>query len=121
LEDTWIRKFFAGEINKGKWTILLNPPQSELLTQTLTQTIAQSQPQRVVHITGNLENAAKETKRWRSAGYVLRKIMPIEWHPNVKRLELAMLFVPDTAGLLGRKTPLPKKTKSNFAPRFRQR
>jgi len=121
LEEAWIKKFFAGEINKGKWTILLNPPQGELLTQTLTQTIAKTQPQRVVHITGNLENAAKETKRWRSCGYVLRKIMPIEWHPNVKRLELAMLFVPDRAGLLGRKLPIPKKPKQNFAPRFKQR
>jgi len=103
LESTWVKKFFAGEINKGKWTIILNPPRGELLTSSLTQEIANTKPERIVHITGDLENAAKEANRWRSCGYVLRKIMPIEWHPIIKRLELAMLFVPDRAGLLGRK------------------
>ncbi|MCL2100390.1 MAG: hypothetical protein FWH22_01600 [Fibromonadales bacterium] len=129
LDETWVKKFFAGEINKGKWTILLNPPGGELLTQPLTQAIADSKPERVVHITGNLQNAAKESERWRKFGYVLRKIMPIEWHPNIRRLELAMLFVPDRAGLLGRKTAIGlqpaasgKATpKGKAAPRFRQR
>jgi hypothetical protein len=107
LNETWVKKFFAGEINKGKWTIILNPSKSELLTQSLTQAIAGAKPERVVHIVGDLKNAAKEASRWRNSGYVLRKIMPIEWHPNLRRLELAMLFVPDRAGLLGRK-PLAK-------------
>ncbi|MCL2208264.1 MAG: hypothetical protein FWB90_09295 [Fibromonadales bacterium] len=123
LNDDWIKKFFAGEINKGKWTIILNPSHGELLTQSLTQAIANTKPERIVHITGDLENAAKEANRWRSCGYVLRKIMPIEWHPNIKRLELAMLFVPDRAGLLGRKAKVQtaKGKKKNFAPRFRER
>lgn len=124
LDASWVKKFFAGEINSGKWTILLNPPNAELLTQSLTGAIAAVKPERVVHITGNLENAAKEVSRWRNAGYVLRKTMPIEWHPNIRRLELAMLFVPDRAGLLGKKPnakiPAKKKTE-NFAPKFKQR
>jgi len=123
LNEDWIKKFFAGEINKGKWTIILNPSHGELLTQPLTQAIANAKPERIVHITGDLENAAKEANRWRNCGYVLRKIMPIEWHPNIKRLELAMLFVPDRAGLLGRKAKVQttKDKKKNFAPRFRER
>jgi hypothetical protein len=121
LDDTWVKKFFAGEINKGKWTVFLNPANGELLTQSLTQAIANTKPERVLHIIGDLENAAKEVSRWRSCGYVLRKIMPIEWHPNIKRLDLAMLFVPDRAGLLGRKHPIPKKPKKNFAPKFKQK
>ncbi len=124
LDDTWVKKFFAGEINKGKWTILLNPPKGELLTQSLTQAIANTKPERVVHIIGDLENAAKEINRWRSCGYVLRKIMPIEWHPNIKRLDLAMLFVPDRAGLLGRKVGIKKgikNEKKKFAPKFKQK
>ncbi|MDR0518352.1 MAG: hypothetical protein LBH25_15070 [Fibromonadaceae bacterium] len=122
MEETWVRKFFAGEVNKGKWTVILNPPESELLTQSLTQAIADAKPERVVHIMGNLENAAKEANRWRSCGYVLRKIMPVEWHPNIRRLELVMLFVPDRAGLLGRKAKLGTAMgKKNFAPRFRQK
>jgi tRNA/tmRNA/rRNA uracil-C5-methylase (TrmA/RlmC/RlmD family) len=108
LDSDWVRKFFAGEANKGKWTILLNPPHGELLTSSLTQAIANAKPERIAHITGNLENAAKEANRWRSNGYALRKIMPIEWHPNIRRLELAMLFVPDRAGLLGRKKAVIK-------------
>jgi hypothetical protein len=132
LDEKWVKKFFAGELNQGKWTILLNPPHGELLTQSLTQAIANAKPERVVHITGDLENAAKEANRWRSCGYVLRKTLPIEWHPNIRRLELAMLFVPDRAGLLGRKVPsnrgvaaegrrgVPKK-KENFAPKFKQK
>ncbi len=124
LDETWVKKFFAGEINKGKWTILLNPPKGELLTQSLTQAIASTKPERVVHIIGDLENAAKEANRWRSCGYVLRKIMPIEWHPNIKRLDLAMLFVPDRAGLLGRKIGIKnekKNEKKKFAPKFKQK
>jgi len=127
LDVAWVKNFFAGEINKGKWTVILNPPNSELLTQSLTEAIANTKPERVVHITGDLENAAKEADRWRNSGYVLRKTMPIEWHPVLKRLELAMLFVPDRAGLLGRK--LKKRQgirekghdKQNFAPRFKQK
>ncbi|MCL2260033.1 MAG: hypothetical protein FWC15_01605 [Fibromonadales bacterium] len=123
LSETWVKKFFAGEINKGKWTIILNPSHGELLTQPLTQAIASAKPERIVHITGDLENAAKEVNRWRSSGYVLRKVMPIEWHPNIKRLDLAMLFVPDRAGLLGRKAGVKvvKDKKKNFAPKFRER
>jgi len=123
LNEDWVKKFFAGEVNKGKWTILLNPSHGELLTQPLTQAIAAAKPERIVHIIGDLENAAKEANRWRSCGYALRKIMPIEWHPNIKRLDLAMLFVPDRAGLLGRKAGVqaPKSKKKNFAPRFRER
>jgi len=123
LDESWVKKFFAGEINKGKWTILLNPPNGELLTQSLTQAIAGAKPERVVHITGDLENAAKEVDRWRSCGYVLRKTMPIEWHPNIRRLELAMLFVPDRAGLLGRKGKGSAKVTSgkwSEARKFRQ-
>jgi len=123
LDETWVKKFFAGEINKGKWTILLNPPRGELLTQSLTQAIANTKPERVVHIIGDLENAAKEANRWRSCGYVLRKIMPIEWHPNIKRLDLAMLFVPDRAGLLGRKAKGVKVASGQWsvASRFKQK
>jgi hypothetical protein len=124
LDETWVKKFFAGEINKGKWTILLNPPKGELLTQSLTQAIAGTKPERVVHIIGDLENAVKEANRWRSSGYVLRKIMPIEWHPNIKRLDLAMLFVPDRAGLLGRKVKGSTKVASSrwaVAGKFKQK
>jgi tRNA/tmRNA/rRNA uracil-C5-methylase (TrmA/RlmC/RlmD family) len=126
MEASWAKKFFAGEINKGKWTVILNPPGGELLTQPLTQAIADAKPERIVHITGHLENAAKEASRWRNCGYVLRKVMPVEWHPNIKRMELIMLFVPDRAGLLGRKpnAAVAKgkvKDKKSFAPRFRQR
>ncbi|MCL2281849.1 MAG: hypothetical protein FWC26_00855 [Fibromonadales bacterium] len=125
LNEEWVKNFFAGDANKGKWTIILNPSRGELLTQPLTQAIAGTKPERIVHITGDLENAAKEANRWRSCGYVLRKIMPIEWHQNIKRLDLAMLFVPDRAGLLGRKARDighgAKDKKKNFAPKFRQR
>ncbi|GHV15762.1 hypothetical protein AGMMS49938_14830 [Fibrobacterales bacterium] len=143
LDADWVKKFFAGEKNKGKWTIFLNPPQGELLSQPLTQSIAATAPERIVHIIGDLENAAREVKRWRSAGYILRKILPVEWHPELKHLDLAMLFVPDRDGLLGRKpnakpnansqqtklqqgksrqtTKAKPKEKKNYAPRFVQR
>jgi len=120
FESTWVKKFFAGEVNKGKWTMILNPQHGELLTTSLTQEIANAKPERIVHITGDLENAAKEINRWRNCGYVLRKIMPIEWHPNIRRLELAMLFVPDRAGLLGRKV-WDKRKETKETPKFRQK
>ncbi len=67
----------------------------------LAQAIASSRPERILLQTSDLENAAKEIKRFRDKGYMLRKTIPLDLEPGTAGFELLMLFVPDRAGLLG--------------------
>ena len=106
LEEKYIQEFFAKPGRSGKWTVLLNPPDSEMLMAGVVIAIAAAKPERIVHTLSYLDHAAKEIKRWRRAGYVLRKILPLDFNPDLPRYEIAMVFVPDRAGLLGRKPEL---------------
>jgi tRNA/tmRNA/rRNA uracil-C5-methylase (TrmA/RlmC/RlmD family) len=124
LDIKWVEEFFAPQNRAGKWTILLNPPESALLSAPLTEAIAVAKPERIVHIIGYLDRAATEIKRWRKCGYVLRKIIPLDINPGSSRYELALLFVPDREGLLGRKPMMPNssaKKPAPPAPRFVQK
>jgi len=128
LEEKWVNEFFSKAGREGKWTILLNPAGSEQMSAGTVIAIAQAKPERIVHVLGDLTNAAKEVKRWRRGGYVLRKILPLDWNPDASRFEIAMLFVPDRAGLLGRKIDLenpvapvrPREEPKAPTPRFVQ-
>jgi hypothetical protein len=103
FEEKWITDFFAKPNRSGKWTVLLNPPGHELMPAGAVIAIAQAKPERVVLIVGYLDHADKEIKRWRRSGYILRKILPLDWNPDTSHFEMALFFVPDRAGLLGRK------------------
>jgi hypothetical protein len=134
LTADWVREFFAPKERYGRWTVLLNPPKGELLGASVNHALAQGAVERIVLLTAHLANAATEVSRFRSEGYVLRKVLPMELNPASPRFGLALLFVPDRAGLLGRKVqgarkpvkpqeqPVPKKTAQPKKPvRFVQR
>ena len=101
LDRTFLEKFFSRRDNEGKWTFYLNEPEAEPLTSELVQAIAASRPERILLQVSDLENAAKQIKRFRTEGYMLRKNIPLYLEPGSGKFELLMLFVPDRAGLLG--------------------
>ena len=101
LEAGVLEKFFGKRDNEGRWTFYLNMPEEEPLTSELVQAIAASHPERILLQVADLENAARQIKRFRSEGYMLRKNIPLYLEPGSGKFELLMLFVPDRAGLLG--------------------
>lgn len=119
LEEKWLLSFFNRPENEGKWTILFNPPQGEPLPSGVIVTTTKIQPERILLISSNLFEAAKEVKRFRREGYMLRKTVPMDLEPGKKSLEVLFLFVPDRAGILGDKKILSKKknTKIIFEPK----
>lgn len=111
LEPEWLVKFFSERKNEGKWTVLLNPPRGEALSTGTIQVLAQSRPERILLISSNLDIASKEIRRFRREGYMLRKALPLDLEPGKAAFEVLFFFVPDRAGLLGRKEELGKKLK----------
>ena len=101
LDRAFLEKFFGKRDNEGKWTFYLNEPEAEPITSDLVQAIAASRPERILLQVTDLENAAKQIKRFRTEGYMLRKNIPLYLEPGSGKFELLMLFVPDRAGLLG--------------------
>ena len=101
LDAGFLGKFFSRTDNEGRWTFYLNVPASEPLTAEQVQAIAASRPERILLQVSDLEIAAKEIKRFRAEGYMLRKNIPLCLEPGSGKFELLMLFVPDRAGLLG--------------------
>ena len=110
LSEKWIRSFFNLSENEGKWTILFNPPAGEALPTGVIMATAKARPERILFISSNLMEAAKEIKRFRREGYMLRKALPMDLEPGSKSFEVLFLFVPDRAGILGdKKSFTPKK------------
>lgn len=101
LEPAFLEKFFSKRENEGRWTFYLNTGIDTSLNAELAQAIASSRPERILLQTPDLETAAKEIRRFRDKGYMLRKTIPLELEPGAEGFELLMLFVPDRAGLLG--------------------
>jgi hypothetical protein len=109
-EPEWLVKFFSDKRNEGRWTVLLNPPGGEFLPHGTVQTLAQSRPERILLLSSNLENAVQEIRRFRREGYMLRKAIPFDMEPGKAAFEVLFFFVPDRAGLLGRKEVIEKKS-----------
>ena len=101
LEPAFLEKFFSKRENEGRWTFYLNTGIDTSLNAELAQAIASSRPERILLQTPDLETAAKEIKRFRDKGYMLRKSIPLDLEPGSASFEFLMLFVPDRAGLLG--------------------
>lgn len=101
LEPAFLEKFFSKDENEGRWTFYLNTGSDTTFNAELAQAIASSRPERILLQTSDLENAAKEIKRFRDKGYMLRKTIPLDLEPGTAGFEILMLFVPDRVGLLG--------------------
>ncbi len=110
LSPEWITGFFSKKESDGKWTILLNPPAGEALPPGVISAIAKSCPERIVFISSDLKTAAQEIKRFRRENYMLRKYLPLDFEPGKPAFEVAFIFVPDRAGILGGKLAQTSKT-----------
>ncbi|HPW94130.1 MAG TPA: hypothetical protein PLT31_02970 [Fibrobacteraceae bacterium] len=119
LSEKWILSFFNIPENEGKWTILFNPPAGKPLPTGVIMATAKACPERILFISSNLEEAAKEIKRFRREGYMLRKALPMDLEPGTKSFEVLFLFVPDRAGILGDKKTFStkKEQKTNSKPK----
>ena len=102
LDANFFAKFFRKPENEGRWTFYFNLPGDEPLATGVVQTAATSRPERILLQTSNLEVAAKEIRKFRNEGYMLRKSVPLYLEPGSAKFEVLFIFVPDRNGLLGR-------------------
>ncbi|NLB64190.1 MAG: hypothetical protein GX801_08825 [Fibrobacter sp.] len=89
--------------NPGRWTMIVNPQYGNALPGGFIRSLTDSNVERVLHISSNLPTLAAEVKRWRSSGYMLRKIVPLDLAPQTDNLEIALLFALDRQGVLAKK------------------
>ena len=101
LDANFFAKFFRKPENEGRWTFYFNLPGDEPLATGVVQTAAASRPERILLQTSNLEVAAKEIRKFRNEGYMLRKSIPFYMEPGRGNFEILFLFVPDRVGILG--------------------
>lgn len=107
IDRDFFPKFFRGKSKQGKWTVYLDPPNGKSLPSYTISALAEAAPERILLNTSNLAQAALEIKRFRREGYMLRKLIPLDLEPETPTFQILLLFVPDRAGLLGRK---PERT-----------
>lgn len=108
IDKEFFPNFFRSKAEGDKWTIYLDPPDGLLPGGTAAE-IAKVRPERILLNTSNLSGAALEIKRFRREGYMLRKIIPLDLEPGKASIHLLLLFVPDRAGLLGRRAEHAKR------------
>lgn len=119
IEASAIAKFFGKAQNDGRWTFYFNLPGDDPLPTGVIQTAASSRPERILIQTSNLEIAAKEIRKLRSEGYVLRKSIPLYLEPGSPKIEVLFIFVPDREGLLGHNPANMAKSKNVQRPKER--
>lgn len=119
VEQEFFNKFFSKKDNEGRWTLYLNLPGDESLPAGVDQALSQSRAERILLQTSNLEIAAREIKRLRREGYMLRKSIPLYLEPGSGKFELLSLFTPDRAGVLGLNPALKAKSRNVQRPQER--
>lgn len=119
VEVEFINKFFNKSDNEGRWTLYFNLPAEEGLPSGVEQAIAQSRAERILLQTSNLEIAAKEIKRLRREGYMLRKSIPLYLEPGSGKFDMLFIFVPDRAGILGQNPAMKAKSRNVLRPQER--
>ena len=119
VEASFFNKFFSKKENEAKWTFYLNLPENESLAQGMEQAVAGARPERILLQTASLDIAAKEIKKFRNEGYMLRKSIPLYLEPGSGKFELLMIFVPDRVGILGNNISLKGRTHSVKRPQER--
>ncbi|WP_295681828.1 hypothetical protein [uncultured Fibrobacter sp.] len=119
LDANFFAKFFRKPENEGRWTFYFNLPGDEPLATGVVQTAAASRPERILLQTSNLEVAAKEIRKFRNEGYMLRKSVPLYLEPGSAKFEVLFIFVPDRNGLLGRNTAILARSKNVQRPKER--
>ena len=98
----WLAHFFSDPDNDGRWTVLLNPSEDAPISADTIRILAESRPERILFLCPDLNSAESEIRRFRRAGYMLRKMIPVDMEPGNNTMQVLFFFVPDRAGLLGR-------------------
>lgn len=99
IDLDFLSRFFKKH-EEGQWTLILNPQQGETLPSGMIRQMTELPIGRVVYIGSDLNVISAETKRWRRAGFLLRKIVPFDLNPTTNRIELVLFFAPDREGVL---------------------
>ena len=98
VDGPFIEKFLSSR--KGPFTVILNPQHGEALPTGVIQALANPKVGRVVHIGSDPDMVEAEIRRWRRAGMLLRKMVPLDLNPTAKGIELALFLAPDREGVL---------------------
>lgn len=118
-EAEWVEKFFKKTEPGKNWTVYLYPEDKENLTASTIAALAKAAPARILLHASSLENALKNIKQFRREGYMLRKILPLDFTPQESEFEVLFFFVPDRNGLLGNKA-LQEAKKRAIKPKERK-
>ncbi len=84
--------------------ILLDPPRQGTEAGVIKK-LAERGAQRIVHIFCNTDIIPEELNAWRKSGYMVSKIIPLDMFPGTDKLEVMLLLIPDSFGLLNRIPP----------------
>ncbi len=115
ISAEWLLKFFKttdNSIEQENRTVYLRLAEKEILPTGFAAAIAESKVARFILQLEDIDNAAKELRKIRREGYMLRKCLPLDLDPAAKKFELLFLFVPDRDGVLGNPTLQENKNKA---------
>ncbi|HSQ40745.1 MAG TPA: hypothetical protein VLM37_00535 [Fibrobacteraceae bacterium] len=103
-------EFIANFVRRpGPWTVILNPQAGEALPMGVIRNLSTESVGRVIHIGSDWATLVGDIRKWRRAGMLLRKIVPLDLNPTSSRnLELALFFAPDREGVLRQGLPSPQ-------------
>ncbi len=85
-------------------SVVLDPPRQGAEPGVI-KALAARAPKRVLHIFCNTDNIPSSLRSWRQSGYMVAKVIPMDFFPGTDKLEVLVLLMPDQFGLLNRIAP----------------
>lgn len=89
----------------GRPEILLLDPPRQGTAPGVIPLLAARKPRRVAYLFCDMNTMPTEVNKWRKQGYMIAKATPFDMFPGTNNLEMLVVLIPDTFGLLGRKKP----------------
>ena len=102
LEARSVLKFLE-KIEQKQLTFYMTLSENETIPPGVIAALASENVSRILIETSNIEKLSAEIKKVRREGYMLRKIIPLDFNQSVNNFSLLLFFVPDTANVLGNK------------------
>jgi hypothetical protein len=107
-------------IDGDQLQVLLDPPPGPLPVG-LIKSIGQKQTCRILRIYPSVEEFQDEVKKWKRAGYILRKALPIIVQEDLKKFELFCFYEIDRDGVLEKRKQATEKRPNPTGIRFIQK
>ncbi len=85
-------------------SVVLDPPRQGVESGVI-KALAGRAPKRVLHVFCNTDNIPASLRAWRQNGYMVGKVIPMDFFPGTDKLEVLVLLMPDQYGLLNRVAP----------------